>query len=86
VQLLTLSNGQSRGVWGSLVTVGYLFALDAALIPLLGLEGAAIAVVVANGVWATWLAVQVKVTLGIRCDIGRVLARMPRKLGDLARE
>jgi O-antigen/teichoic acid export membrane protein len=86
VQLLTLSNGQSRGVWGSLVTVGYLFALDAALIPLLGLEGAAVAVVVANGVWAIWLAVQVKVTLGIRCDIGRVLTRTPRNLGELARE
>lgn len=84
VQLLTLTNGQGRGVWGSLVTVGYLLALDAALIPVLGLTGAGIAVVVANAVWAVWLAVQVKVSLGIRCDIGRLLSGTPRKLGDPA--
>ena len=83
VQLLTLANGQRRGTWGSLVTVGYLFAIDLTLIPLFGLAGAGAAVVVANAVWAIWVAVQVKSLLGIRCDLGRLVGGMRGKLGDL---
>ncbi len=83
VQLLTLVNAQSRGMWASVGTAVALLALDLALIPFFGLVGAGVAVVIANALWAVWLAVQVNAASGMRCDLGR-LFRGARDAADLA--
>lgn len=85
VQLLTLANGQSRGVSGSLATAALLLLLDFALIPPLGLTGAAIAVVLANALWAIWLAAAVAAGAGVRCDVGRFLSRRSASGADSPR-
>ena len=78
IQVLTLTRGQASAAWASAAAVVCLLAANALLIPLLGLLGAAVALVFAQVAWSVLLAVQVRRTTGIACDV-LALAGPPRR-------
>jgi O-antigen/teichoic acid export membrane protein len=69
IQVLTLTRGQAAAAWSSLVAVLCLAASSAVLVPPFGVQGAAVALVCTEVLWAALLALQARRTSGVACDV-----------------
>ncbi|MEX0853347.1 MAG: hypothetical protein WD036_08725 [Bauldia sp.] len=78
IQVLTLARGQAAAALASILAALCLLATNAVFVPLLGLGGAALAMVCTQIVWAALLAIQVRRTTGIASDIFSLIG-LPRR-------